>query len=73
MAQGLNGKRSWNKTSSLYYLYLYIVFNSVMNILFGFCRANDERVGDMNRALNFDQKARDLTSQNGTSTQYYHN
>ncbi|CAI6363039.1 unnamed protein product [Macrosiphum euphorbiae] len=30
-------------------------------------RANDERVGDMNRALNFDQKARDLTSQNGSS------
>lgn len=29
------------------------------------CRANDERVGDINRALNFDQKARDLTSQNG--------
>jgi len=58
-----------------YYVYVYILFNSFMNSIFlifywffRFCRANDERVGDINRALNFDQKARDLTSQNGTST-----
>ncbi|XP_050535128.1 dachshund homolog 2 isoform X1 [Daktulosphaira vitifoliae] len=30
-------------------------------------RANDERVGDINRALSYDQKVRDMNSQNGSS------
>ncbi|KAL4107445.1 hypothetical protein QTP88_017787 [Uroleucon formosanum] len=42
-------------------------FSQPVDILWVWVKANDERVGDINRALNFDQKARDLTSQNGSS------
>lgn len=72
---GPNGKRPRNNKTvivtriefivfvmlSLLLLLLYIVQCLCLRVR----RANDERVGDINRALNYDQKARDLTSQNG--------
>lgn len=72
---GPNGKRPRNNKTVIVTRIEFIVFVILSLLLLllyivrCLCscvrRANDERVGDINRALNYDQKARDLTSQNG--------